>query len=65
MTSSTNDTRHVHKYRIAANWLKGGECCFWHTPLYSQKEKDRLDKWARSIQGKVKENLITNNRAEL
>jgi len=62
---STNDNRYRHPYLIPHNWLPGGKFCFWHTTSYSQKEKDRLDKWAQSIQGRPKENLITNNRAEL
>lgn len=57
--TSTNDIRGKHPYMIAHNWLKGGQCCFWHTGMYSQETKDKLDAWAYSIQPKrVKENLI-------
>jgi len=63
--SSSNDTRVRNPYEVKANWLKGGQCCFWHTAMYSQEQKDTFDAWAERMQGKVKENLITNNRAEL
>ena len=33
--------------------------------MYSKMQQDYLNAWAQRIQGKVKENLITNNRAEL
>jgi hypothetical protein len=63
--SSTNDTRVRNPFEVAANWLPGGRCCFWNNALYSEAEQDRLNAWARGIQGKPKENLIINNRAEL
>lgn len=67
--SSSNDTRVRNPYEVKHNWLKGGQCCFWHdkknAQLYSEKTKQYFDLWAERMQGRIKENLITNNRAEL
>jgi hypothetical protein len=63
-SQSTNDTRSKHPYMVAHNWLPGGKCCFW-LGNKDEEYRDRMNAWAERMQGKVKENLITNNRAEL
>lgn len=62
--SSSNDTRVRHPYLVPGNWLPGGRCCFWQNSK-NEEYKQRMNAWAERMQGRIKENLITNNRADL
>lgn len=64
--ASTNDQRVRNPYTIPANWLPGGDCCFWETYLHSEKSKKILETrhWSRFDTRHVKENLIRGNYSD-